>query len=38
MPCHEFNELESFSYNSVSGDYKVNFWGYSTINYFSPMI
>ncbi|WCJ24397.1 Glycogen debranching enzyme [Euphorbia peplus] len=37
MPCHEFNELEYFSYNSVMGDYKVNFWGYSTINYFSPM-
>ncbi|XP_015955251.1 isoamylase 1, chloroplastic [Arachis duranensis] len=38
MPCHEFNELEYFSYNSVLGDYKVNFWGYSTINFFSPMI
>ncbi|XP_057980930.1 isoamylase 1, chloroplastic isoform X2 [Malania oleifera] len=38
MPCHEFNELEYFSYNSVLGDYKVNFWGYSTVNYFSPMI
>ncbi|KAF3943950.1 hypothetical protein CMV_029539 [Castanea mollissima] len=37
MPCHEFNELEYFSYNSVLGDYKVNFWGYSTVNYFSPM-
>ncbi|CAL0313302.1 unnamed protein product [Lupinus luteus] len=38
MPCHEFNELEYFSYNPVLGDYKVNFWGYSTVNYFSPMI
>ncbi|KAJ4709190.1 isoamylase 1, chloroplastic-like [Melia azedarach] len=38
MPCHEFNELEYFSYNSVLGGYKVNFWGYSTISYFSPMI
>ncbi|KAK4478940.1 hypothetical protein RD792_014447 [Penstemon davidsonii] len=28
MPCHEFNELEY---------YRMNFWGYSTINYFSPM-
>ncbi|KAJ8770189.1 hypothetical protein K2173_011524 [Erythroxylum novogranatense] len=37
MPCHEFNELEYFSYNSVLGDYKVNFWGYSTVNFFSPM-
>ncbi|KAK2439290.1 isoamylase 3, chloroplastic [Trifolium repens] len=38
MPCHEFNELEYYSYNAVQGDYRVNFWGYSTINYFSPMI
>ncbi|GAV56944.1 Alpha-amylase domain-containing protein/CBM_48 domain-containing protein [Cephalotus follicularis] len=38
MPCHEFNELEYFSYNSVLGDYKLNFWGYSTVNFFSPMI
>ncbi|KAL8492754.1 hypothetical protein ACS0TY_024088 [Phlomoides rotata] len=37
MPCHEFNELEYYSYNSVLGDYKMNFWGYSTINFFSPM-
>ncbi|EYU25738.1 hypothetical protein ABFS82_10G072400 [Erythranthe guttata] len=37
MPCHEFNELEYYSYNPVLGDYKMNFWGYSTINYFSPM-
>lgn len=38
MPCHEFNELEYFGYNSVLGDYKMNFWGYSTVNFFSPMI
>ncbi|CAL9041623.1 isoamylase 1, chloroplastic-like isoform X1 [Musa acuminata AAA Group] len=38
MPCHEFNELEYFSYNSVLGENKLNFWGYSTVNYFSPMI
>eukprot|EP00252_Welwitschia_mirabilis_P001050 TRINITY_DN11018_c0_g1_i1.p1 TRINITY_DN11018_c0_g1~~TRINITY_DN11018_c0_g1_i1.p1 ORF type:complete len:788 (-),score=129.70 TRINITY_DN11018_c0_g1_i1:67-2430(-) len=38
MPCHEFNELEYYSYNSVLGDYKMNFWGYSTVNFFSPMI
>ncbi|KAK4757796.1 hypothetical protein SAY87_019097 [Trapa incisa] len=38
MPCHEFNELEYFNYNSVLGDYRMNFWGYSTINFFSPMI
>ncbi|KAK9099708.1 hypothetical protein Scep_023138 [Stephania cephalantha] len=38
MPCQEYNELEYFSYNSVFGDYKMNFWGYSTLNYFSPML
>lgn len=37
MPCHEFNELEYYSYNNVLGDYRMNFWGYSTINFFSPM-
>ncbi|CAI0387969.1 unnamed protein product [Linum tenue] len=37
MPCQEFNELEYYKYNSVMGDYKMNFWGYSTINFFSPM-
>ncbi|MQM11965.1 hypothetical protein Taro_044877 [Colocasia esculenta] len=38
MPCHEFNELEYFNYKSASGENKLNFWGYSTINFFSPMI
>ncbi|KAI5058451.1 hypothetical protein GOP47_0026621 [Adiantum capillus-veneris] len=38
MPCNEFNELEYYAYNSVMGDYKMNFWGYSTLNFFSPMI
>lgn len=38
MPCHEFNELEYFKYNAMTGDYKVNFWGYSTVNFFSPMM
>ncbi|OVA19269.1 Glycoside hydrolase [Macleaya cordata] len=38
MPCQEYNELEYFSYNSVLGNYKLNFWGYSTVNFFSPML
>ncbi|CAL9236250.1 unnamed protein product [Arabidopsis halleri] len=38
MPCHEFNELEYYSYNTILGDHRVNFWGYSTIGFFSPMI
>jgi hypothetical protein len=37
MPSHEFNELEYYAYNPVMGDYKMNFWGYSSINFFSPM-
>uniref|UniRef100_M4CLB4 Glycosyl hydrolase family 13 catalytic domain-containing protein n=2 Tax=Brassica campestris TaxID=3711 RepID=M4CLB4_BRACM len=37
MPCHEFNELEYYSYNPILGDHRVNFWGYSTIGFFSPM-
>lgn len=37
MPVHEFNELEHYAYNPATGGYKVNFWGYSTINFFSPM-
>eukprot|EP00271_Cylindrocystis_brebissonii_P014372 TRINITY_DN35711_c0_g1_i1.p1 TRINITY_DN35711_c0_g1~~TRINITY_DN35711_c0_g1_i1.p1 ORF type:complete len:914 (-),score=89.55 TRINITY_DN35711_c0_g1_i1:950-3463(-) len=37
MPVHDFNELEYYSYNPGTGDHKVNFWGYSTINFFSPM-
>lgn len=38
MPFQEYNELEYFGYNPVLGNYKLNFWGYSTINYFSPML
>ncbi|KAG6557828.1 hypothetical protein Mapa_000595 [Marchantia paleacea] len=37
MPIHEFNELEYYAYNPVVQDHKMNFWGYSTINFFSPM-
>ncbi|CDP21715.1 unnamed protein product [Coffea canephora] len=47
MPCHEFNELEYYSHNFILGDYnfasssdfvfRMNFWGYSTVNFFSPM-
>ncbi|KAK8967553.1 hypothetical protein KSP40_PGU011960 [Platanthera guangdongensis] len=37
MPCQEFNELEYFK-NSVHGENRFNFWGYSTINFFSPML
>ncbi|XP_039120235.1 isoamylase 1, chloroplastic isoform X2 [Dioscorea cayenensis subsp. rotundata] len=38
MPCQEFNEMEYFGHSTAMKGKKVNFWGYSTINYFSPMI
>ncbi|CAL57001.1 Glycosyl hydrolase, family 13, catalytic domain [Ostreococcus tauri] len=37
MPCHEFNEMEYHSLNHVTGEFRRNFWGYSTVNFFSPM-
>ncbi|GJP78821.1 hypothetical protein CLOP_g9089 [Closterium sp. NIES-67] len=38
LPTHEFNELEYYAYNPITNDYKMNFWGYSTVGYFAPMI
>jgi len=37
MPIHEFNECEYARYNPFSGQRLFNYWGYSTVNYFSPM-
>jgi len=37
MPCHEFNEMEYHSVNPATGEFRRNFWGYSTVNFFSPM-
>ena len=31
MPIHEFNELEYYSLNPVTGEHRFNFWGYSTV-------
>jgi len=37
LPMHEFNELEySTATNPVTGEMRYNFWGYSTVNFFSP--
>jgi isoamylase len=35
----EFNELEYYSPipGSTTGEHRFNFWGYSTVNFFSPM-
>ncbi|GIL64820.1 hypothetical protein Vafri_18680 [Volvox africanus] len=37
LPVFEFNELEYYSQIPGSNEYRYNFWGYSTVNYFSPM-
>lgn len=37
MPIHEFNECENININRVTGDRLYQYWGYSTINFFSPM-
>jgi len=37
MPIHEFNELEYHRFNPLDGSRLYNYWGYSTVNFFSPM-
>ena len=37
MPCQEFNEMEYHSVNPATGEFRRNFWGYSTVNFFTPM-
>lgn len=37
MPIHEFNEMEVKLINPSTGKPLCNFWGYSTVNFFSPM-
>ena len=37
MPIHEFNEMENLRKNPETGETLYNYWGYSTINFFSPM-
>lgn len=37
MPLFEFNETENVYVNPRSGEHLCNFWGYSTMNFFSPM-
>jgi len=36
MPIYEFDEWENSKQNPVTGGLIVNFWGYSTVNFFSP--
>jgi isoamylase len=39
LPIFEFNELEYYTPipGSNGSAYRFNFWGYSTVNFFSPM-
>lgn len=39
LPVMEFNELEYYTPipGSTTGAHRYNFWGYSTVNFFSPM-
>ncbi|MFZ0565195.1 MAG: isoamylase [Chlamydiales bacterium] len=37
MPIHEFNEEDNVHFDPTTKERLVNYWGYSTINFFSPM-
>lgn len=38
LPIHEFNETENVNKNPLNPKEKLfNFWGYSTVNFFTPM-
>ncbi len=36
LPIHEFNPGENIKTNPETGEPLTNFWGYSTVNFFSP--
>lgn len=37
LPIFEFNECEYRRFNPYTGERLFNFWGYSTVSYFTPM-
>jgi isoamylase len=37
LPVFEFNESEYGRYNPLTGERLCNYWGYSTVHFFSPM-
>lgn len=37
LPIHEFNECENTHINPITKQPLCQFWGYSTVNFFSPM-
>ncbi len=36
LPIHDFNPWENIKTDPVTGERLVNFWGYSTLNFFAP--
>lgn len=36
LPIHEFNECEVKALNPINGEPLHNYWGYSTVNFYSP--
>ncbi|MBE9195198.1 glycogen debranching protein GlgX [Synechocystis sp. LEGE 06083] len=36
MPVFEFDEFEHSRYHPETGEFLVNYWGYSTVNFFAP--
>ncbi|MCB1111146.1 MAG: glycogen-debranching protein [Chlamydiales bacterium] len=36
MPIHEFNECEYNRFNPLTGKHLFNYWGYSTVQFFTP--
>lgn len=37
LPVFDFNELEYYSPIAGTDEFRFNFWGYSTANFFAPM-
>ena len=38
MPLHEFNERDNTLFHPVTHEPLFQYWGYSTVNFFSPMV
>ncbi|MFJ6676189.1 glycogen debranching protein GlgX [Actinosynnema sp. NPDC091369] len=36
LPVFEFDELENSRFDDVSGEWRYNYWGYSTVGFFAP--
>ncbi|MFN2188296.1 MAG: glycogen debranching protein GlgX [Candidatus Promineifilaceae bacterium] len=36
MPIYEFDEFENSKANPITGELNMNYWGYSTVGFFSP--